>query len=57
MSVSCGLHIQHYQMEQGRNCPPLSDKPVYQVYSHAKKAHFHEKIQLLFIALLANTSY
>lgn len=52
MSVSCRLHIQQYQIQQGKKCPLLSGKPVFLMYSHAKKAHSHEKIQLPFYCLI-----
>ena len=53
MSVSCRLHVQQHQIKQGKKGPLLSGKPVFRMYSHAKKAHSHEKIQLPFYCLIS----
>lgn len=52
MSISRRLHMQQSKWERAESRPLLFGKLTLQTYSHAKKAHFHEKIQLPFYCLI-----
>lgn len=52
MSISRRLYMQQSKWGKTESHPLLFGKPMLQTYSHAKKAHFHEKIQLPFYCLI-----